>query len=94
MYKRQAYRGIRFRALRFRGSGSTFATHMVLIPAGYPPIDVYKRQVTNEGIQSVEGAYDARLLLKRLAAKMTVAWNNNLTDKTYAVKEDVYKRQG
>nr|WP_303924517.1 DUF4906 domain-containing protein [Bacteroides intestinalis] len=44
-------------------------------------------KVTNEGIQSVEGAYDARLLLKRLAAKMTVAWNNNLTDKTYAVKE-------
>lgn len=44
-------------------------------------------KVTNEGIQSVEGAYDARLLLKRLATKMTVVWNNNLTDKTYAVKE-------
>lgn len=44
-------------------------------------------KVTNEGIQSVEGAYDARLLLKRLATKMTVAWNNNLTDKTYTVKE-------
>ena len=44
-------------------------------------------KVTSEGIQSVEGAYDARLLLKRLATKMTVVWNNNLTDKTYAVKE-------
>ena len=44
-------------------------------------------KVTNEGIQSVEGAYDARLLLKRLAAKMTVAWNNKLTDNAYAVKE-------
>lgn len=44
-------------------------------------------KVTNEGIQSVEGAYDARLLLKRLATKMTIAWNNNLTDNNYAVKE-------
>lgn len=44
-------------------------------------------KVTSEGIQSVEGAYDARLLLKRLAAKMTVAWNNKLTDNAYAVKE-------
>lgn len=44
-------------------------------------------KVTNEGIQSVEGTYDARLLLRRLATKMTVAWNNNLTDKNYVVKE-------
>lgn len=44
-------------------------------------------KVTDAGIQSVDGAHDARLLLKRLAAKMTVAWNNNLTDKDYVLKE-------
>lgn len=43
--------------------------------------------VTASGIQSVEGAHDARLLLKRLATKLTVAWNNNLTDPNYALKE-------
>ena len=32
--KGTAYRGIRFRALRFRGSGSTFATHIGGYPAG------------------------------------------------------------
>ena len=44
-------------------------------------------KVTDAGIQSVDGAHDARLLLKRLAAKMTVAWNNNLADKDYVLKE-------
>lgn len=44
-------------------------------------------KVTSAGIQSVEGAHDARLLLKRLAAKMTIAWNNNLTDNGYTLKE-------
>ena len=44
-------------------------------------------KVTDAGIQSVDGAHDARLLLKRLTAKMTVAWNNNLTDKDYVLKE-------
>lgn len=44
-------------------------------------------KVTDAGIQSVEGAHDARLLLRRLAAKVTVAWNNNLTDKDYVLKE-------
>lgn len=47
-------------------------------------------EVGNEGlrIQSVEGAHDARLLLKRLAAKLTLTWNNNLTQGAgYAFKE-------
>lgn len=44
-------------------------------------------KVMDAGIQSVEGAHDARLLLRRLAAKVTVAWNNNLTDKDYVLKE-------
>lgn len=45
-------------------------------------------KVTATGIQSVEGAHDARLLLKRLAAKLTLVWNNNLnTSDGYVFKE-------
>lgn len=47
-------------------------------------------KVTSDGkLQSVEGAHDARLLLKRLATKLTVNWNMDYTnlDTNYKLKE-------
>ena len=47
-------------------------------------------KVTSDGkLQSLEGAHDARLLLKRLATKLTVNWNvsQKVTDQGYALKE-------
>lgn len=47
--------------------------------------------VTADGkLQSVDGAYDARLLLKRLAVRLKVTWTvdaKNLTQKGYVLKE-------
>lgn len=46
--------------------------------------------ITNDGkLQSLTGAHDARLLLKRLAVKLTVNWNLSaaLTADNYALKE-------
>lgn len=47
-------------------------------------------KVTSDGkLQSVEGAHDARLLLKRLATKLTVNWNMDYTNLAadYKLKE-------
>lgn len=47
-------------------------------------------KVTSDGkLQSVDGAHDARLLLKRLATKLTVNWNMDYTslDTNYKLKE-------
>ena len=47
-------------------------------------------KVTSDGkLQSVEGAYDARLLLKRLATRLTVNWDlsDGLTSEGYTLKE-------
>lgn len=47
-------------------------------------------KVTSDGkLQSVDGAHDARLLLKRLATKLTVNWNMDYTslDANYKLKE-------
>ena len=47
-------------------------------------------KVTSDGkLQSLEGAHDARLLLKRLATKLTVNWNvsQKVTGQGYALKE-------
>ena len=47
-------------------------------------------KVTSDGkLQSIEGAHDARLLLKRLATKLTVHWKltDELAAQGYAIKE-------